>query len=112
MDMKSMNFSGVVHAGETKKSASVKTSETGTGIVRVSTTETCAPIMTISVERETIRLARKGSANAMRAIARNAAKVLGIKGIARYVNGHMVKCIVTDRKTGVETTVATICISL
>jgi hypothetical protein len=110
--MKSMNFSGVVYAGETKKSASVKTSETGTGIVRVSTNETCAPIMTISVERETIRLARKGSANAMRAIARNAAKVLGIKGIARYVNGHMVKCIVTDRKTGVETTVATICISL
>jgi hypothetical protein len=48
----------------------------------------------------------------MRAIARNAAKVLGIKGVARYVKGHMVKCIVTDRKTGVETTVATICISL
>jgi hypothetical protein len=107
-----MNFGGVVHAGETKKSASVKTSETGTDIVRVSTNEQSAPMMTVSIDCETIRLARKGSAQAMRAIARNAAKVLDIKGVARYVNGHMVKCIVTDRKTGVETTVATICISL
>jgi hypothetical protein len=107
-----MNFGGVVHAGETKKSASVKTSETGTDIVRVSTNEQSAPMMTVSIDRETIRLARKGSAQAMRAIARNAAKVLDIKGVARYVNGHMVKCIVTDRKSGVETTVATICISL
>jgi len=112
MRMKSMNFSEVFFAGETKKSASVKTSETGTGIVRVSTTEKGAPIMTVSIDRETIRLASKGSAYAMRAIARNAAKVLGIKGVARYVKGHTVKCIVTDRKTGVETTVATICISL
>ena len=110
--MRSMNFGGVVHAGETKKSASVKTSETGTDIVRVSTNEQSAPMMTVSIDCETIRLARKGSAQAMRAIARNAAKVLDIKGVARYVNGHMVKCIVTDRKTGVETTVATICISL
>jgi len=112
--MKAINLSEmrVIYAGETKKNASVKTIETGTGIVRVSTNETCAPIMTVSIDRETIRLASKGSAYAMRAIARKAAKVLGIKGVARYVKGHMVKCIVTDRKTKVETTVATICISI
>ena len=84
--------------------------DNGTTIVTVSTNEAGRPLDRISVPAKTARLARNGSHNALRAIARQAAPVLGLKGTARYVNGHLVQLVRTDRKTGTETVVGTIAI--